>query len=138
MSVKIRLSRHGAKKAPYYRVVVADERMPRDGRIIEEVGRYNPCVDPSFIKLDLDKVDEWIKKGAQPSDRVATIIECARTGAEPPASTKVTKAQKKKAQAAKQKKEEAAEAAKEAAEAKEAPAAEAAEEAPAEDAEKAE
>jgi len=78
MAVKIRLARHGAKKAPYYRVIVADSRKPRDGKFIEEVGRYNPCVNPSMIKLDLDKVDEWIKNGAQPTDTVARLIETAR------------------------------------------------------------
>ena len=78
MAVKIRLARHGAKKAPYYRVVVADSRSPRDGRLIEEVGRYNPCTDPSMIKLDLDKIDAWIANGAQPTDTVARLIETAR------------------------------------------------------------
>lgn len=128
MSVKIRLSRHGAKKAPYYRVVVADERSPRDGRIIEEAGRYNPCTDPSFIQLDLEKIDEWIAKGAQPTDRMATLIEAVRSGAEAPASTKVTKAQKKAAQRAKEEAEAKAAAEAEAAAADDA-------EAPAEDAE---
>ena len=74
MAVKIRLARHGAKKHPVYRVVVADGRCTRDGRYIEQVGRYNPNTDPSEITLDLEKVEEWIKKGAQPSDRVAKII----------------------------------------------------------------
>lgn len=78
MAVKIRLARHGAKKAPYYRVVVADSRARRDGRLIEEVGRYNPCVDPSMIKLDLEKIDQWIKNGAKPTDTVARLIETAR------------------------------------------------------------
>ena len=78
MAVKIRLARHGAKKAPYYRVVVADARAPRDGRLIEEVGRYNPCVDPSMIQLDLEKIDDWIAKGAQPTETVARLIETAR------------------------------------------------------------
>lgn len=78
MAVKIRLARHGAKKAPYYRIVVADSRSPRDGRIIEEVGRYNPNTDPSMIKLDLAKVDSWEAKGAQPTDTVAKLIEVAR------------------------------------------------------------
>lgn len=80
MAVKIRLARHGAKKAPYYRVVVADSRAPRDGRFIEEVGRYNPCVDPAMVKFDLEKVDTWLKNGAQPTDTVARLIETARKG----------------------------------------------------------
>lgn len=80
MAVKIRLARHGAKKAPYYRVVIADSRSPRDGRFIEEVGRYNPCTDPAMVKLDLDKVDEWLANGAQPTDTVARLINTAREG----------------------------------------------------------
>ena len=78
MAVKIRLARHGAKKRPYYRIVVADARAPRDGKFIEEVGRYNPCVDPSMIKFDLEKVDKWIASGAQPTDTVARLLETAR------------------------------------------------------------
>lgn len=78
MAVKIRLARHGAKKAPYYRVVVIDSRSHREGRPIEEVGRYNPCVEPSMIKLDLEKIDKWIANGAQPTDTVARLIETAR------------------------------------------------------------
>lgn len=78
MAVKIRLARHGAKKKPYYRVVVADSRSPRDGRFIEEVGRYNPCVNPSMINLDLEKVDTWIENGAQPTDTVSRLIKTAR------------------------------------------------------------
>ena len=78
MAVKIRLARHGAKKRPYYRIVVADARAPRDGKFIEEVGRYNPCVDPSMIKFDLEKVDKWIANGAQPTDTVARLLEVAR------------------------------------------------------------
>ena len=78
MAVKIRLARHGAKKRPYYRIVVADARAPRDGKFIEEVGRYNPCVDPSVIKFDLEKVDKWIANGAQPTDTVARLLETAR------------------------------------------------------------
>lgn len=77
MAVKIRLARHGAKKAPFYRVVVADSRSPRDGRFIDMVGRYNPCTDPSVIELDLEKIDEWIKKGAQPTDTVRGILKKA-------------------------------------------------------------
>ena len=78
MAVKIRLARHGAKKRPYYRVVIADSRAPRDGRFIEEVGRYNPCVEPSMVKLDLEKVDKWLANGAQPTDAVARLIARAR------------------------------------------------------------
>ncbi|MCL1847794.1 MAG: 30S ribosomal protein S16 [Coriobacteriia bacterium] len=78
MAVKIRLARHGAKKAPYYRVVVADARATRDGRFIEEVGRYNPCVDPTLIKLDLEKIETWMKNGAQPTERVTKLIAKAK------------------------------------------------------------
>ncbi|CVH78049.1 MULTISPECIES: 30S ribosomal protein S16 [Eggerthellaceae] len=81
MAVKIRLARHGAKKRPYYRIVVADSRSPRDGRFIEEVGRYNPCVEPSMVKFDMDKVDQWIKNGAQPTDTVAALLKRARENA---------------------------------------------------------
>lgn len=73
--VKIRLSRHGAKKRPYYRVVVADSRRSRDGKFIDEVGRYNPCVEPPFIKLDQDKIDKWLKNGAQPTKVVEELIK---------------------------------------------------------------
>lgn len=75
MAVKIRLARHGAKKAPYYRIVVADSRARRDGRHIEQVGTYNPCVEPAAVKLDMDKVNTWIKNGAQPTDTVARLIK---------------------------------------------------------------
>ena len=78
MAVKIRLARHGAKKAPYYRVIVADARAKRDGRFIEEVGRYNPCTEPPFIKLDFEKIDAWIAKGAQATDPVERILKTAR------------------------------------------------------------
>ena len=74
MAVKIRLRRLGAKKAPFYRVVVADSRSPRDGRFIEEVGTYNPMTNPSEIKLDMEKVEKWIKNGAQPTDTVRKLI----------------------------------------------------------------
>ena len=72
--VVIRLARHGAHKAPFYRIVVADQRKKRDGRIIEQIGTYDPKGDPSIIDLDVEKADEWIAKGAQPSERVAKII----------------------------------------------------------------
>ena len=68
--VKIRLRRMGAKKAPFYRVVVADSRFPRDGRFIEEIGTYNPCVNPAEIKIDTERAQNWIKSGAQPTDTV--------------------------------------------------------------------
>lgn len=73
--VKIRLRRDGAKKAPYYTVVVADSRFPADGRFIEKVGTYNPMVEPAEIKIDTAKVAEWIKKGAKPTDTVAALIK---------------------------------------------------------------
>ena len=76
--VKIRLARHGAKKRPYYRIVVTDSRAARNSRPIEEVGRYNPCVERSMIQIDLEKVDKWIANGAQPTDTVAHLIESAR------------------------------------------------------------
>lgn len=76
--VKIRLARHGAKKRPYYRIVVTDSRAARNSRPIEEVGRYNPCVEPSMIQIDLEKVDKWIANGAQPTDTVVHLIESAR------------------------------------------------------------
>ena len=81
MAVKIRLARHGAKKRPYYRIVVADARCPRDGKFIEEVGRYNPCANPAIVKFDLEKVDQWIKNGAQPTDTVARLLKNARENA---------------------------------------------------------
>lgn len=75
--VKIRLRRAGAKKAPFYKVVVADSRAPRDGRFIEEIGTYNPMTDPSEIKIDAQKVNEWIAKGAQPTDTVKSLLKRA-------------------------------------------------------------
>ena len=81
MAVRMRLARIGSKKNPIYRVVVADSRSPRDGRFIEIVGRYNPQTDPSTIELDETKVEEWLAKGAQPSDPVAKLIKVAGIGA---------------------------------------------------------
>lgn len=75
--VKIRLRRMGAKKAPFYRVVVADSRYPRDGRFIEEIGTYNPLTNPAEIKIDLDKANAWIKNGAQPTDTVKALLKKA-------------------------------------------------------------
>ncbi|MBO4897637.1 MAG: 30S ribosomal protein S16 [Clostridia bacterium] len=75
MAVKIRLRRMGAKKAPFYRVVVADSRYPRDGRFIEEVGTYNPMTNPSEIKLDAEKINKWLATGAQPTDSVKSLLK---------------------------------------------------------------
>ena len=75
--VKIRLQRQGAKKAPFYHIVVADSISPRDGRIIEKIGSYNPMTDPATIVLDKEKVAEWIKNGAKPTDTVKALIEKA-------------------------------------------------------------
>ena len=80
MSVKIRLKRTGAKKAPHYRVVVADSRAPRDGRFIEELGYYNPVADPAVIKIDEEKAMSWLQKGAQPSDTVRMLFRKAGIG----------------------------------------------------------
>jgi len=74
MAVKIRLRRMGAKKAPFYRIVVADSRYPRDGRFIEEIGTLNPLTNPPEIKLDGEKARQWIKNGAQPTDTVKDIL----------------------------------------------------------------
>ena len=74
MAVKIRLIRMGAKKAPFYRVVVADSRSPRDGRFIEEIGYYNPITEPAEIKIDEEKATKWINNGAQPTDVVKRLF----------------------------------------------------------------
>jgi len=75
VAVKIRLKRIGAKKNPYYRVVVADSRYPRDGRFIEEIGTYNPIVDPAEVKIDSEKALKWLKNGAQPTDTVKSLLK---------------------------------------------------------------
>ena len=75
--VKIRLRRMGAKKAPFYRIVVADSRYPRDGRFIEEIGTYNPLTDPATVTVDAEKAQEWIKNGAQPTDTVKALLKKA-------------------------------------------------------------
>lgn len=75
MAVRIRLKRLGAKKAPFYRVVVADSRAPRDGRFIEEIGYYNPLTEPATIKIDGEKAIKWLKTGAQASDTVKTLFK---------------------------------------------------------------
>ena len=75
MAVKMRLRRAGAKKKPFYHVVVADSRMPRDGRFIELVGRYNPRQEPSFIEINSDKALKWLAKGVQPSQTVENLLK---------------------------------------------------------------
>ena len=75
--VKIRLQRAGAKKAPFYHIVVADSRSPRDGRIVEKIGTYDPMTNPATIKLDNEKIEKWIKNGAKPTDTVKALIEKA-------------------------------------------------------------
>ena len=77
MAVKIRLRRIGAKKAPSYRIVVADSRSPRDGRFIEQIGFYNPMTDPADIKVDAEKAQKWLETGAQPTETVKTILKKA-------------------------------------------------------------
>ena len=75
--VKIRLRRMGAKKAPFYRIVVADARSPRDGRCIEEIGTYNPLTNPATVNVNAEKAQAWIKNGAQPTDTVRTLLKNA-------------------------------------------------------------
>ena len=77
MAVKIRLARHGSKKNPIYRVVVADSRVPRDGRTIEEIGRYNPQMQPSLVEIDADRARDWLSKGAQPTATVRKLLTIA-------------------------------------------------------------
>lgn len=75
MAVKIRLRRMGKKKSPFYRVVVADSRFPRNGRFIEEVGYYDPTQEPSVVKIEADKVKKWLANGAQPTDTVRALLK---------------------------------------------------------------
>ena len=75
MAVKIRLRRMGAKKAPFYRVIVADSRVPRNGKFIEEIGTYDPLTNPSTIKIDADAAKKWIANGAQPTDTVKALLK---------------------------------------------------------------
>ena len=77
MAVKMRLKRMGQKKAPFYRIVVADARSPRDGKFIDEIGIYNPTVEPSVIKFDEENTKKWLANGAQPTDRVAKLLKSA-------------------------------------------------------------
>jgi small subunit ribosomal protein S16 len=79
MAVRIRLARMGAKKKPFYRVVVADSEAPRDGRFIEQIGYYDPKQDPALVHLKMERVDFWLSRGAQPSEIVAQLIKKARS-----------------------------------------------------------
>ncbi len=83
MSVKIRLSRHGAKKSPFYRIVVSDSRAPLDGRYIEQVGTYNPRVDTGGIKINSEKIERWLQRGAQPTQIVSDLIKKAARTSQP-------------------------------------------------------
>ncbi len=112
MAVKIRLARHGSKKRPYYRVIVADSRAPRDGRFIDEVGRYNPLTTPKMISLDTEKINDWMAKGAQPTDAVRALMRAAEEGEKTEKVVKKSKKQlAKEAEAAAKAAEEAAAAA---------------------------
>lgn len=142
MAIALRLSRGGAKKRPYYRIVAADNRAPRDGKYLEQIGTYNPLLakdDPARVKLDEDRARHWLSVGAQPSDRVARFLDAAgimeRAPRNNPQKAEPGEKAKERAEEKAEKAREAEEAAKAAeAEAAEAPAEEAAaEEAPAED-----
>ena len=85
--LRIRLTRTGRKKRPSYRVVVAEARWARDGRRIAELGYYDPLTDPSTIRLDVAATEDWIRKGAQPTDRVRKLLDIARNMPQPPAAT---------------------------------------------------
>ena len=94
MPVRIRLSRGGAKKRPYYRIVVADSRRARDGKFIEQIGTYNPMLtkdNPERVKVDLDKAKDWIEKGAQPSNRVQLFLSSMGVGEKPIITEKTKK-----------------------------------------------
>ncbi len=127
MPLVMRMSRHGAKKSPFYQIVVTDSRAPRDGRFIEKIGTYNPALandNPERVKLNAERIKYWISKGAQPSDRVARFLFAAKLGPK----VEYRDAPKKSAPKAKaqERMKVAAEAAKAAAEAPAAPAPEAA------------
>jgi small subunit ribosomal protein S16 len=77
MSVKIRLARHGARKHPFYRIVIADSSSPRDGRYIEQVGTYDPIPDPVRVTVEREKLEKWLSRGARPTDTVATVLKRA-------------------------------------------------------------
>ena len=139
MATRIRLRRMGAKKRPYYRVVVADQRSPRDGRFIENIGKYHPLEDPSLIEIDEDRALHWLRTGAQPSEQVQNLMSKVgiwdKFAAERPSAAKVNSKDKKvrggKPEAAKGSKKAQAKAAENAAPAEAPPAAAAEEPSPA-------
>ena len=137
MAVKIRLARGGSKKRPYYRIVVADIRAPRDGRYIERVGSYNPLLPKDHedrVKLDIDRIKEWLSKGAKPTDRVARFLDAEGILKREPRNNPQKAIPKKEPEEAPAEEAPAEEAPAEEAPAEEAPAEEApAEEAPAEE-----
>jgi len=109
LALKIRLARAGAKKAPFYRVVAADARAPRDGRFIEILGRYNPRTQPSTVEIDVPKIEAWIAKGAQPTEAVTKLIAIAKgEKTAPVGGTKISKKAAAKAVAAAEAAEKAA------------------------------
>ena len=131
MAMKIRLARGGSKKRPFYRIVAADSRMPRDGRYIEKLGTYNPLLakdSEDRVKMDIERVQHWLSQGAQPTDRVSRMLEAAGV------LDKKDRANPKKGEPGKKAKERAEEKAAKAAAAAEAPAEEPAEEVVAEEA----
>jgi small subunit ribosomal protein S16 len=83
MAVRIRLARHGAKKRPFYRIVVADNDSPRDGRFLENVGTYNPLMDPAEVTLKVDRIQHWLQQGAVPTDTVKTLLTKERLADQP-------------------------------------------------------
>jgi len=121
MSLRIRMARGGAKKRPYYRIVVADSRSPRDGRFLERIGSYNPLLPADHadrVKIDVEKAKEWLAKGATPSDRIARLLAAAGAYTLPPRreQTKQTEPKTKAVERAKEKADKAAKAAEAAAE----------------------
>ncbi len=90
MPVTIRMSRHGAKKHPFYRIVVADSRFPRDGRYIEQVGTYDPAPTPAKVTVKLEKLEKWLKEGAKPSDTVKHVLKGAGFPSRAPKAAKAT------------------------------------------------
>jgi|SRR5579883_1321129 len=104
MSVKIRLKRMGAKKRPFYRIIVADSRAPRDGRFIDTLGYYNPCIEPAEVKLDTERAQHWLDRGAQPTDTATALLKkqglIGGSPAPAPAEAEAPVAKKKRTKAA--------------------------------------